>query len=186
MNISCIVRKLIIAGTIIVTLSPSFVGIHAQDIMRGTNERGYAVIFEQRVFQVTLVSDYGLPERIDFSLEQKSISIELTNLLLKDTAYFEVTIPKELLSGEFTATLAGNHITLIRSDKEAETSLQSIILKSFVEQNAIGESALMVITGTEVIPEFPTSMLVFLLAFVLSTFMLTRKNAIKILGKDHR
>ncbi len=104
----------------------------------------YDVMFEDRVFQVTAMSDYDLPKTIEFSQEKKTISLELTNLM-KDMAHLEITIPKDLLSGEFTGTLGGKEFKLIQDDRAMETTLHGNIMKSFIEENGIGDSALMVV-----------------------------------------
>ncbi len=43
-----------------------------------------------------------------------------------------------------------------------ETTLHKNIMKSFIEENGIGDSASMIITGTQVIPEFPIGMVIVL------------------------
>lgn len=179
-------NKLVIASAILVTVSlltslPT--AIQAQEMMpemkMKMNQMMYDVMFEDRVFQVMVMSDYDLPETIDFSQEQRSISLEVTNLMMKDMAHFEITIPNELLSGEFTATLGGKQIKLIQDDKEMETTLHENIMKSFIDENGIGDSASMVVIGTEVIPEFPIGMMIVLFgAFAMSTtlILISRKR----------
>ena len=177
-------NKIIITSAILVTLSllaslPA--AIQAQEMMpeMKMNQKMYDVMFEDRVFQVMVMSDYDLPETIEFSKEQRSISLELKNLMMKDMAHFEITIPNELLSGEFTATLGGKQIKLIQEDKEMETTLHENIMKSFIDENRIGDSASMVVIGTEVIPEFPIGMMIVLFgAFAMSTalILISRKR----------
>lgn len=179
-------NKIIITSAILVTLGlltylPA--AIQAQEMMpemkMKMNQMMYDVMFEDRVFQVMVMSDYDLPETIDFSQEQRSISLEVTNLMMKDMAHFEITIPNELLSGEFTATLGGKQIKLIQDDKEMETTLHENIMKSFIDENGIGDSASMVVIGTEVIPEFPIGMMIVLFgAFAMSTtlILISRKR----------
>lgn len=177
-------NKIIITSAILVTLGlltylPA--AIQAQEMMpeMKMNQKMYDVMFEDRVFQVMVMSDYDLPETIDFSQEQRSISLEVTNLMMKDMAHFEITIPNELLSGEFTATLGGKQIKLIQEDKEMETTLHENIMKSFIDENGIGDSASMVVIGTEVIPEFPIGMMIVLFgAFAMSTtlILISRKR----------
>lgn len=170
-------NKIAITSAILVTLSllsslPAT--IQAQEMMpeMKMNQMMYDVMFEE-VFQVMVMSDWDLPETIEFSQEQRSISLEVTNLMMKDMAHFEITIPNELLSGEFTATLGGKQIKLIQEDKEMETTLHENIMKSFIEENGIGDSASMVVTGTEVIPEFPLGMMMVLFgAFAMSTALI--------------
>lgn len=171
-------NKIAITSAILVTLSllsslPAT--IQAQEMMpeMKMNQMMDDVMFEDRVFQVMVMSDWDLPETIEFSQEQRSISLEVTNLMMKDMAHFEITIPNELLSGEFTATLGGKQIKLIQEDKEMETTLHENIMKSFIEENGIGDSASMVVTGTEVIPEFPLGMMMVLFgAFAMSTALI--------------
>jgi len=175
-------NKIVITSAILVTLGllaslPT--AIQAQEMMpememkEKMNQMMYDVMFEDRAFQVMVMSDYDLPETIEFSQEQRSISLEVKNLMMKDMAHFEITIPNELLSGEFTATLGGKQIKLIQDDKEMETTLHENIMKSFIEENGIGDSAMMVVTGTEVIPEFPIGMMIVLFgAFGMSTALI--------------
>ena len=171
-------NKIVIIIAIWITLSllsslPA--AIQAQEMMpkMKMNQMMYDVMFEDRTFQVMVMSDYDLPETIKFSQEQKSISIELKNLMMMDMAHLEITIPNELLSGEFTATLGGKQIKLIQDDKGTETTLHENIMKSFIEENGIGDSAVMVVTGTEVIPEFPIGMMIVLFgAFAMSTALI--------------
>lgn len=177
--------KIVIITSILVTLGflVSLPAIQAQEMMpemkMKMNQMVYDVMFEDRVFQVMVMSDYDLPETIDFSQEQRSINLELKNLMMKDMAHFEITIPNELLSGEFTATLGGKQVKLIQDDKEMETTLHENIMKSFIEENGIGDSASMVVMGTEVIPEFSIGMMIVLFgAFAMSTalILITRKR----------
>ena len=147
--------------------------IDAQEMMQNMtttnmkmNQMMYNVTFENKVFQVMVMSDYDLPETIEFSQEQKSISFEVKNLMMKDMSHLEITIPKELLGGNFISTLGGKQIKFIEDDKEMEATLHENIMKSFIDENGIGDSAMIVITGTEVIPEFPIAMLVLVTALI--------------------
>lgn len=83
-------------------------------------------------------------QKLSSSVRKKTISLELTNLM-KDMAHLEITIPKDLLSGEFTGTLGGKEFKLIQDDRAMETTLHGNIMKSFIEENGIGDSALMVV-----------------------------------------
>jgi hypothetical protein len=160
-------------SAILVALSSLPVTVCAQEsIPTMMNQVSYAVMFDDRVFQINVMSDYDLPEYIEFSQEQRSISLELSNLMVKDEAYSEMTIPNELLSGEFTGTLDGKQIKFIESDKEMGTTLHVIIMKTFIESNGIGNSALMVVTGTQVIPEFPDMVIVFVGSFAITFTLL--------------
>ena len=175
-------NKVIIITSILLTLgllASLSTAIQAQEMMpemgmkEKMNQMMYDVMIEDKAFQVMMMSDYDLPETIEFSQEQRSISLECKNLMMMDMAHFEITIPNELLSGEFTATLGGKQIKLIQDDKEMETTLHENIMKSFIEENGIGDSAMIVVTGTEVIPEFPIGMMMVLFgAFAMSTALI--------------
>lgn len=144
------------------------------------NQMMYDVKFDDKVFQVMVMSDYDLPETIDFSQQQKSISVECKNLMMKDMAHFEIAVPNELLGGKFTATLGGKQIKLIQEDKEMQTILHENIMKSFIEDNGIGDSATMVVMGTEVIPEFPVGVLIATGAMIAGMLVLVRFKGLTI------
>ncbi len=161
---------------------------HAMDMSQmqmsnmNLNHKIYDVKVEDQVFQVMVMYTYEPPQTIDFSQEKKSISFELKGLMMLDTGHLETTIPKELLAGEFTATLGGKEIKLIPENMENDTVLHVTIGKSFIEENGIGDSALMVVRGTAVVkvtPEFPVGMIALLGAFAVSTLAIRiakRKN----------
>ena len=132
------------------------------------NWNGYS--FDVIIQSNSTISDFA------FSQPEKSITFNAT-VPSDMTGYCNVTIPKELLGGPYVCLLDGSPVTVIETSNSTHASLYF----SYTQSGHVE------ITGTTVIPEFPTTITTLLLLAVISlALLLCRRTQSHITNKNHQ
>ncbi len=120
------------------------------------NQMRYAIQAMGNSFQVMIASNSNLPQNLQFNQDQKSLSFGVKGLMMQDLTHYEITIPQQLLNGNFTVTVGGKQIMFVpdTNNTTMQTTLHFNIAKSFIQQNGIGDSSTIMVTATQAIPEF--------------------------------
>jgi predicted secreted protein with PEFG-CTERM motif len=117
-------------------------------------QMSYTVMAGNTSYQVTVASSATLPNSVKFNQDQKSINFDVSGLTTRYLFHYEVTIPSDLLSGNFTATCAGYPLKIIAVPNSTSTTIHINIPSSFVKANGISDSTTIMVMGTQAIPEF--------------------------------
>ncbi|GEM_PF-6189154 len=114
--------------------------------------QGHCITAEGKQFGVETWTTYEIKE-MNFSQEEKKISYIVDDQNTRQ-GLFDVIIPQQLMSGEFTLMIDG------RAHSLAETSVNSNGTHSFIDYRHEGPAKNIDFIGTEVIPEFPFELIV--------------------------
>lgn len=137
------------------------------------NQMTYDVMVNNENYTISISSNGKLPASVHFNQDTKSISFGATGLASTDLIHYEVRIPTNLMNGNFTAMLGNSQVKSISEANDTFTTLHINIPSSFIKSNNIGDSSMLTIMGTEVIPEFPTGVAIAMLtAMVLATTLI--------------
>lgn len=132
------------------------------------NQMAYDVMTNGIDYKIMISSNGVLPTNIQFNQVQKSLSFDVSGLTSRNLVHYEVTIPATLLSGNFTAMLGGMQVNTITEENDTSTTMHINVPSSFIKTNSIGDSSVMTVTSTQVVPEFPASVtIITLVAFAI-------------------
>lgn len=148
---------------------PGMTGMSGQSTDMGNmtmNQMVYDVMTNGIDYKIMISSNGVLPTNVQFNQGQKSLSFDVSGLTSRNLVHYEVTIPATLLSGNFTAMLGGMQINTIPEGNDTSTTIHINVPSSFIKANNIGDSSVMTVTSTQVVPEFPMPMLLVVVSFI--------------------
>ena len=148
---------------------PGMTGMSGQSTDMGNmtmNQMVYDVMINGIYYKIMISSNGVLPTNVQFNQGQKSLSFDVSGLTSRNLVHYEVTIPATLLSGNFTVMLGGMQVNTIPEGNDTSTTIHINVPSSFIKANSIGDSSVMTVTSTQVVPEFPASVtIITLVAF---------------------
>ena len=120
------------------------------------NTLTHEIVVDSQVYVVVTESNCSLgPVPMKFNLTEKSLYFNVSGNT-GETGYVNVTIPTDLMWGEFNVTLNGEQLTIQTSTNETHTFL-------YFTFDLTGADQPVTINAENVIPEFPSTMIMLLL-----------------------
>ncbi len=117
---------------------------------------------ENRNFTVTTGYERPLCHTVQFDQQNEQLKLKV-NSANGDPANVDIVIPRELLGGNFTVLVNGGEIKTITIQR-TEDSAKLTVPVTFPTSGGQSE---IVITGTEVVPEFPVGIIMFLVGVLI-------------------
>ncbi len=132
----------------------------------------YDVMVNNENYTMSITSNGKLPTSVHFNQDVKIISFDATGLTSTALIHYEVRIPTNLMSGNFTVMLGNSQVKSVSEVNDTFTTLHINIPSSFVKSHNIGDSSTLTIMGTEAIPEFPIGVIMAMFIAMILTIVL--------------
>lgn len=129
------------------------------------NVKEFAVNWEDHDFNVSVLSN-SLVYDLEFKQEMKSIGFKVRGID-GTTGFVNATIPKRMLDGDFTVTV---------DNKPSEFIITSDDKNNYIYVEYTHSERQIAVTGTNVIPEFPVSILALVFSLALLTGLFRSKR----------
>ena len=136
----------------------------------------YNIMTAGKNYQVSITSNGKLPASVHFNQDMKSVIFDVSGLTSTNLIHYEVRIPNELLNGNFTVMLGNSQVKSVPESNDTFTTFHINVPASFVKSNNIGDSSIMTIMSTNVIPEFPIGVTIAVNIAMILTITLIKTN----------